>query len=129
MKRYLGFVLAALVGAVCGAAAVSGLYAQAKPPAFVVAEIDLNNPEAFVKEYSPLAVKAVAAGAGYKAIARGGKTVSIEGAEPKSRIVINRFDSLDEAVKVYNSAEYKKAREVGNKYGTFRIYATEGLPQ
>jgi len=28
-----------------------------------------------------------------------GKAVSIEGAPPKSRIIVNRFDSLEDAVK------------------------------
>jgi uncharacterized protein (DUF1330 family) len=68
-------------------------------------------------------------GPGYKAIARGGKTVAIEGTPPKNRIVINAFANLDAALAAYNSDAYKKAREVGNKYGTFRIYATEGVAQ
>lgn len=119
-----------LAGVTLGAAAVQGLHAQAKAPAFVVAEIDVTNQEGFVKEFAPLAVKALGeSGAGYKAIARGGKTVSIEGAPPKSRIVINHFDSLDAAMAAYHSAAYKKAREVGNKYASFRIYATEGVAQ
>ena len=56
----------------------------------------------------------------------GNKTVSIEGAAPKSRIVINHFARLDDALKAYNSAAYKDARKIGDKYATFRIYATEG---
>ena len=28
-----------------------------------------------------------------------------------------------------NAADYKKAREIGNKYAKFRAYAVEGLPQ
>lgn len=130
MKARYTVALSLLAGATLGAAAMQGLHAQAKPPAFVIAEIDVTNQDGFVKEFAPLAVKALGEnGPGYKAIARGGKTVAIEGAPPKTRIVINHFDSLDAAMAAYNSAAYKKAREVGNKYGTFRIYATEGVAQ
>ncbi len=130
MKTRYTVALSVLAGAVLGAAAIQGLHAQAKPPAFVVAEIDVTNQEGFVKEFGPLAVKALGeSGPGYKAIARGGKTVAIEGTPPKNRIVINTFANLDAALAAYNSDAYKKAREVGNKYGSFRIYATEGVAQ
>ncbi len=127
MKTQYTVALSLLVGVAVGAAAIQGLHAQAKPPAYVVAEIELSNPEAFVKEFAPLAQKALATGAGYKAMARGNKTVSIEGAAPKSRIVINHFDNMDEALKAYNSQAYKDARKIGDKYAKFKIYATEGV--
>ena len=54
---------AALVaGAAIGGAAIQGLHAQAKPPAFVVAEINVSNQDGFVKEFAPLAAKALATG-------------------------------------------------------------------
>jgi uncharacterized protein (DUF1330 family) len=34
---------------------------------------------------------------------------------------------LDKAVAAYNSASYKEARKIGDKYGTWRIYAVEGV--
>jgi uncharacterized protein (DUF1330 family) len=60
---------------------------------------------------------------------RGGKAVAIYGAPPKTRIVINRFDSLDQAVAAYNSVAYKEAKAIAYKYATFRILAVEGLEQ
>jgi len=126
MKTCLTVSLAMLTGMAIGGFAVQGLHAQAKPSAYVVAEIGLTNQEAFLKEYTPLAVKALA-DSGNKALARGGKVVAIEGAPPKSRIVINSFPSLDAAVAAYNSPAYKEARKIGNKYATFRLYAVEGL--
>ena len=127
MKSNYKVAIALVAGAAIGGAAIQGLHAQAKPPAYVVAEIDVTNQEGFVKEFAPLAVKALATGSGYKAIARGGKTMSIEGTPPKNRIVINTFDNMDEAMKAYNSQAYKDARKIGNKYGTFRIYVVEGV--
>ncbi len=58
-------------------------------------------------------------------MARGNKTLSIEGAAPKF-IAINQFGNLDAAIKAYNSLEYKEARKIDDKYATFRIYAAEG---
>ncbi len=128
MKTRYTVALSLLAGAALGAAAIQGLHAQAKPLGYVVAEIDVTNQEAFLKEFTPLAVKALA-DSGNKALARGGKVVAIEGTPPKSRIVINSFPSFDAAVAAYNSPAYKEARTIGNKYGTFRLYAVEGLPQ
>ena len=47
MKQYVGMGLAMVAGAVLGAAAVSGLHAQAKAPVYLVTEIDFTNPLAF----------------------------------------------------------------------------------
>jgi len=125
MKTRYTVALSMLAGAAIGAFAIQGLHAQAKPRAFVVAEVDVTNQEGFTKEYVPLAVKALT-DSGNKPLARGGKTASIEGAPPK-RVVINSFDSVDQAVAAYNSPAYKEARKIGNKYATFRIYAVEEL--
>jgi uncharacterized protein (DUF1330 family) len=128
MKTQYVVALAVATGFGLGVAAVQGLHAQAKPPAFAIAEIDVTNEDGFLKEFSPKAQKALADNGG-KAIARGGKPVGLYGAPPKNRVVINRFDSLDQAVAAYNSAAYKEAKAIGDKYATFRIIAIEGLAQ
>ena len=69
MKQYVGLGLAMLAGTVIGAAAVSGLHAQAKPPVYLVSEIDVTNPEAYGAEFAPKAQATVkAAGARFIAI-------------------------------------------------------------
>ena len=121
-------IVALFAGVAIGGTAAEGLHAKTRPVAYVV-EVDVTNHDAFVKEYVPLAMKALGkSGTGYKAIAVGGKTATIEG-EPPKRIVINSFNSLDQAVAAYDSAAYKDAAKLGNKYGTFRIYAVEALPK
>ena len=80
--RYL-VALSILAGAAGGAAAVRALHAQAKLPAYVIAEIDVTNVEPFDKEYMPPAAKAIVDGGG-KYIVRGGGTVAFFG-EPPSR--------------------------------------------
>jgi uncharacterized protein (DUF1330 family) len=126
MKSNYKVAIALIAGAAIGGAAVQGLHAQAKPPAFTIAEIDVTDQEAFLKEFAPKAQKALGDN-GSKALSRGGKTVALYGAPPKGRIVINRFDSLDQAFAAYNSLAYKDAKTIGDKYATFRIYAVEGL--
>jgi uncharacterized protein (DUF1330 family) len=129
MKSTYTVGLSMLAGAVLGAGAIQGLHAQAKPPAFVIAEIDVSNPDAFAKEFGPLAVKALGENdSGYKVLARGGKAVAIEGDPPK-RIIINQFADMDKAIAAYNSPDYKAAKAIGDKYAKFRLIAVEGLPQ
>ena len=129
MKTHNAVALSLLAGATIGAAVVQGLHAQAKTPAFAVAEIAVTNEDGFLKEFAPAATKALAQGAGYKILVRGGKTSSLYGDAPKSRIVINAFDNMDEALKAYKSQAYKDAKVIGDKYATFRIYVVDGQSQ
>jgi uncharacterized protein (DUF1330 family) len=128
MKTRTTIAIAVIAGFALGAAAVQGLHAQAKLPGYAVVEIDVSNPEAFTKEYAPIAGKAITAGGG-KYLARGGKNIMIEGDAPKSRTVIVAFDSLEQAKATFTSADYLEGRKVGDKYAKFRIWAMEGLAQ
>jgi uncharacterized protein (DUF1330 family) len=126
MKSRVLIALGMVASAMFGAAATYALQAQARPPAYVVGEIDINDPEGYARDFSPLARKALAEAPGYKALVLGGKTVSIQGSAPKKRVIINVFENLDAAVQAYNSAAFKEARKIGDKYATFRTYAVEG---
>jgi len=44
-----------IAGAALGGAAIQGLNAQAKPPVYLVTEIDVTNPDAYAKEFAPKA--------------------------------------------------------------------------
>jgi len=125
MKTRFVVLVSAMAGVALGAAAVQALHAQAKPPAFVVGEIDVKNAEMLDKEYVPNASKAVRDGGG-KYLVVGGKSVLFYG-EPPKRIAIMAFDNLEKAEAAFNSAAYKQAKAVGDKYATFRIYAVEGV--
>ena len=61
MKTQYTVGLAMLAGIAIGATAVQGLHAQAKPPVYVVSEIDVTNVDAYTKEYVPLARAAIRA--------------------------------------------------------------------
>jgi uncharacterized protein (DUF1330 family) len=128
MNRSVTIGLAMLAGAALGAAAVEGLHAQAKPPVYQVVEIDVLNQDAYVKDYVPKAQAAIRA-AGGKFLAAGGKTTTIEGEPPKSRIVIQQWDSVEKIQAYRNSAAFKDLLPLRDKLAKFRSFAVEGLPQ
>jgi uncharacterized protein (DUF1330 family) len=128
MKAYIKLGMAILLGFGLGAGAVEGLHAQAKPPAYVISEIEVTNADAYAKEYVPVANKALA-DSGQKRLVSGGRTISISGAPPASRIVVSVFENLETAQAVYSSPAYLEARKIGDKYGKLRIFAVEGIAQ
>ena len=128
MKVRSAVVLSLLTGAAVGAAAVQTLHAQAKPPAYVIGEITVTNPDAYLKEYAPISVKALQ-DAGGKFLVRGGKTAVIEGDLPKGRIVVIAYESVEKAQAAFASPAYKDARKIGDKYATFHTYAIESPAQ
>lgn len=128
MHPHIRLGLATMIGFGLGAAAMQGLRAQPHPPAYVISEIEVTDAEAYLREYVPLANRALA-DSGQRRLASGGRTVALAGAPPASRIVVSAFDSLEKAQAAYNSPAYIEARRIGDRYGRLRIFAVEGLPQ
>jgi uncharacterized protein (DUF1330 family) len=126
VNRHITSGLAVVAGAALGAAAIQTLHAQTKPPAYNIAEITIKDQDGYNKEYLPLITKALT-DAGGKFLIRGGKTISYEGAAPAPRVVVIQFESLDKLQALYNSAPYKNAIAVGDKYATQRIFGAEGV--
>jgi uncharacterized protein (DUF1330 family) len=127
MKTYkIGLGMLATFG--LGAGIVEGLHAQAPTPAYVVSEIEVTDPDAYAKEYVPLANKALA-DSGQKRLVSGGKTISLSGTPPATRIVLSMFESLEAAKAAYTSPAYLEARKIGERYGKLRIFAVEAIAQ
>jgi len=126
VNRHITVGLAMVASAALGAATVQTLHAQVKPPAYNIVEITIKDQDGYNKEYLPLITK-VLADAGGKFLVRGGKTISFEGAAPAPRVVVLQFESLDKLQALYNSASYKDAIAVGDKYATQRIFGAEGV--
>jgi len=131
MKAHYTVALSMLAGAALGAVAIQGLHAQAKPPVYLVTEIDVTNPEAYGKEFAPKAQATIKA-AGGRLIAIGGTggagakpVTAFDGTAPK-RVTIQLWDSLEQLKGWYNSADYQAALKIGEKYATFRRFAIEG---
>ena len=128
MKSQYMITLAVVAGFGLGAVAVQGLHAQAKPPVYYIAEIDVTNVDAYTKEYAPKVQALIKAGGG-RLLAAGQKVTSIEGAPPKPRVAVQVWDSMEKIQAWRNSAEFKELRKIGDKYAKFRTFTVEGLPQ
>jgi uncharacterized protein (DUF1330 family) len=126
MNRHMTLGLSMLAGAALGGAAIQTLHAQAKPHAYVIAEVNIKDQDGYLKEFAPAVVKAQEAGGG-KFLVRGGKTESQLGAPPAPRVIVVEYDSLDKAQAWWNSQATKDAFAIGKKYADFRQFAVEGL--
>jgi uncharacterized protein (DUF1330 family) len=120
--------LAVAVGFGLGAVTVQSLHAQAKPPVYFIAEIEVTNLDAYTKEYAPKA-QALIRKMGGRLLAAGQKVTAFEGQPPKQRVAVQVWDSLEKIQAWRNSAEFKELRKTGEKYAKFRTFAIEGLPQ
>jgi len=93
-------------------------------------QIKEGDTDAYVKAQSPKAQAALKSIAGSQLIAAGTAT-KIEG-EPRprgTRVTIRRYNSMEDAKAAFSSPEYREARKIGDKYATFRVFATEGVSQ
>src|ERR1700681_4697028 len=134
MKTHYTVALSMLAGAALGATALQGLHAQAKPPVYYVAEIDVTNPDAYGKEYAPKAQALIKASGGrFVAIggvagAGAGKVTAFDGEAPK-RTTVQVWDSMEQYQAYRNLPAFKEARQIGEKYAKFHTFAVEGVSQ
>ena len=94
-------------------------------PAYVVLEIEVTDPVLY-EEYKKLAPAAVAQYGG-KYLARGGKTVSMEGGWNPARLVILEFESLERARQWYDSPEYAGPRKMREQATRSKTVMIEGV--
>ena len=133
MRSNYKVAVAVTAGVAIGALAVQGLHAQAKPPVYFVAEIDVTNPDAYAKEYAPKA-QAIIRAAGGRFLAIGGSAATtgtvtaFDGDAPK-RVVVQVWDSMEKIRAWRANPEYVELRKVGEKYAKFRSFAVDGLQE
>lgn len=127
MKTSFAVALALLAGIGIGAIGIQALHAQSKPPVYMIADNTVTDPDGYAKEYLPIAQPTIKAHGGRYVAA--GKGTAIDGEPPKGRVVILRWDSLEQLQAWRHSPEYTKARAVGEKYAKFRVFAVEGVAQ
>jgi uncharacterized protein (DUF1330 family) len=113
-----------LAGVALGGAAIEGLHAQAKPPAYLVIEVDVTNADLY-KQYLDKN-RPLTAQFGGRFIARGGKIDTFAG-EPPKRSIIAIFDSMEKAQTFRDSPEYKELVPLRDKASKYRAYIAEGL--
>lgn len=125
MTSKSNIVLAVIVGAAVGGAAIHGLHAQAKPKAYTVTELETLDPKA-AAEFA-LRVQKMQEGFGGRNLRTGGgKVMGMEGPPPPQRIAITEWDNLDKAQAFFKSKEWADLGPERDKaLKTVRRYAVE----
>jgi uncharacterized protein (DUF1330 family) len=117
--------IGALAGAVLGAAAVQGIYAQAKPKAYIITESEVIDAEG-LKAYAPIAQAALRA-AGGRSLAPATTNVVVFLGEGPKRVGISEWESMEKAKAWRNSPEWKALSPQRDKVQKqLRSYAIEG---
>ncbi|RBP17239.1 uncharacterized protein (DUF1330 family) [Roseiarcus fermentans] len=93
------------------------------PKGYVIARVDITDPEAYAR-YAPAAAKAIAAHGG-RILARGGRHEALEGAA-RARNVVLEFDSYDAARAYFHSADYQAARALRAGAADIEMVLVEG---
>ena len=94
-------------------------------PAYLVAEIEITNPEGYA-EYAKV-VPATIEKFGGKFLVRGGKAHPLEGDIPERRRVIIEFPSIERAKEWWNSADYAKPMAMRRAASKGRLMFIEGV--
>lgn len=93
--------------------------------AYVIADIDVHNPEEY-EEYRRLAGPTSAPYGGHY-IVRGGAVEIIEGDWQPKRFVVLEFPSVEQAKAWYNSPEYAEARAIRHRTATSNLIIVDGV--
>jgi uncharacterized protein (DUF1330 family) len=93
--------------------------------AYIVVQAEVTNPQRYA-EYAKLSPGIIAKYGG-KFLARGGKTVTLEGPPAKNRVVVIEFPSLEKAEEFYRSPEYTEAKKLREGAATAQFIAVEGF--
>jgi uncharacterized protein (DUF1330 family) len=125
MNPKFKLALALMAGSALGAAAIQGLHAQAKSPAYVITEVEILDEAAF-KEFSPKVGKTMEASGG-KYLTRGGRIIALEGQPPK-RFVLSMFPSVEAAQAWRNSAAWNELTPLRERAVKTRAFIAEGTP-
>ena len=127
MKTVYTVALSMFAGAALGAAAIQGLQAQGKAKAYTVSELETLDPAAQAA-FTTSAQAALKAAGGRSFNTGGGKVVALEGAAAPKRVVINEFDSLEQAEAYYKSKAWNDLAPQRDKaIKTIRRYAVEAM--
>ena len=94
-------------------------------PAYVIAEIEVTDPEA----YAPYRARTpdVIAAHGGRFLVRGGAVEPREGAPPAGRVVVIEFPDMEAARRFYDSPAYQAILPLRQAASQGRLYLVEGM--
>ncbi|HZR25356.1 MAG TPA: DUF1330 domain-containing protein [Vicinamibacterales bacterium] len=99
-----------MMAAVAMAAAAGARAMQHTPKAYLLVQVNVTNQQQY-GEYAKLSPAIIEKFGGHF-LARGGRSMTLEGTKAPSRVVVIEFPSYDNAQAFYNSPEYTAARKV-----------------
>lgn len=94
-------------------------------PAYVIASIDVHDPDGY-EEYKALSSGAAAA-YGARFVVRGGAVDVLEGTWDAPRVVVLEFPDADAARRWWDSPEYAEARAIRQRTASTDMIVVEGL--
>lgn len=105
------------------------LHGQTRPPAYLIGQIDVSDPNGYAKEYLPKAREIIKAHGGRLiaaagAAASGSQVVAVDG-EPPKRVVIYMYPNMEALQAWRNDPEYVEVRRVGEKYAKYHTFAVQ----
>jgi uncharacterized protein (DUF1330 family) len=124
MNKRLTVIVALLAGFAFGAATVEGVRAQAKPPAYTIAEIEVTDQATYQEYMKGTSVQVPVAGGRF--IVRGGRTFVVNGAPPK-RIVVIQWENFEKAQAFFESEAYRHFIPIRDKSSHFRAFVIDGV--
>ncbi len=129
MKTNYKFAVALVLGAAIGGAAIQGLHAQAKPPAYVIIPIlKINDAAAFkagILDRASATEAAMKAEGGHYVI-RSEKFTRVDG-NPPQRLIVIAFDSVEKAQAYENSTVLKEVTAARIKSTNSLSFIVEGV--
>ena len=113
-----------------GAFGSQALHGETTPPAYLIGQIDVSDPDGYAREYLPKAREIIKAHGGKLvaaagAAATGAQVVAVDGSPPK-RVVIYMYPNMEALRAWRNDPAYVQVRAVGAKYATYHTFAVEG---
>ena len=127
MKTNYKIAIALVAGTAIGGAAIQGLHAQMKPPAYVVIPIlKINDAAAFkagVVDRPNAAANLKAAGGEW--LIRSTKFTKLDG-NPPERLIVLKFDSLEKAQAFENTPAQKEVNAIREKTTNSLSFIVEG---
>jgi uncharacterized protein (DUF1330 family) len=127
MKTHYTVAVALLAGIGVGAVAVNGLHAQTKPPAYVIAEVQVTDADTW-KQYQA-ALPGTLAPYKTRTLARANPVALDNSTPPAGSLVIIAFNNMEDVKAFWNSPAYQAIIPLREKSAMTRIYAVEGVPQ
>lgn len=91
--------------------------------AYLLVQADVTDADRYA-EYAKLS-PGILAKYGGRYLARGGRTVTLEGAPARSRVVVAEFPSVEAAETFYRSPEYTEARKLREGAGVAQFVVVE----